>query len=107
MTRSLPKRLSNTLESTVTKATVCHWRFETGEPENVGVSVVYPTGFRDGAPRGWYCWVYTDDTVGFNEWMDNNCPTADYTHRFNSGDPMTTVFITCDREATLFTLRWL
>jgi hypothetical protein len=39
--------------------------------------------------------------------MYNNCPTADVTHRFNSGDPMSTVHITDDQEATLFTLRWL
>jgi hypothetical protein len=99
--------LPNILESTVTKATVHHWRFETGEPREVAVSVVYPDGMMESSPRGWYCWVYTDDTTGFHEWMGNNCPTADYTHRFNSGDPMTTVFITDDKEAALFILRWL
>jgi hypothetical protein len=36
-----------------------------------------------------------------------NCPTADVIHRFNSGDPMFTVHITDDQEATLFILRWL
>jgi hypothetical protein len=90
-----------------TDTVVNHWRFETGEPENVGVSVVYPTGFRDGAPRGWYCWVYPQDDSAFTDWMMVNCPTADVTHRFNSGDPMFTVHITDDREATLFVLRWL
>lgn len=91
----------------MTTATVNHWRFESGEDEWVGESIIYPSGWRSGAPRGWYCWVYTDDTHGFTEWMDNNCPTAGYIHRFNSGDPMITVHITDDREATLFMLRWL
>ncbi len=91
----------------MTKATIRHWRFQTGEPEHVGVSVIDPTGIREGLPRGWYCWVYTDDTGGFTEWMMVNCPTADVIHRFNSGDPMITVSITDDQEATLFILRWL
>jgi len=38
--------------------------------------------------------------------MAKNCPTADCTHRFNSGDPMYTVYIRYDHEATLFQLRW-
>ena len=107
MLASLPKRLPNILESTVTKAAVHHWRFETGEPREVAVSVVYPDGMMESLPRGWYCWVYTEDDSAFTDWMIINCPTADVTHRFNSGDPMTTVFITCDQEATLFILRWL
>ena len=90
-----------------THTVVNHWRFETGEPVNVGVSVVYPTGFRPGAPRGWYCWVYPEDDGQFTDWMMVNCPTADVTHRFNSGNPMFTVHITDDQEATLFCLRWL
>jgi hypothetical protein len=35
------------------------------------------------------------------------CPTADFTPRFNSGDPMWTVTITDDKEATVFQLRWM
>ena len=90
-----------------TKTVVDHWRFESGEPEDVGVSVVYPTGAREGAPRGWYCWVYPHDDSAFIGWMTLNCPTADVVHRFNSGDPMHAVHITDDVEATLFILRWL
>lgn len=93
---------------TMSKETgVYSWRFETGEPEEVGVSVIYPTGFREGPPRGWYCSVYPQDDDQFLDWMTLNCPTADVVHRFNSGDPMWTVHITSESEATLFTLRWL
>ncbi len=89
------------------KKIIHHWRFETGEPEEVGKSVIYPTGYRAGAPRGWYCWTYPEDDREFEEWMAKNCPTADCTHRFNSGDPMYTVYIKEDKEATLFQLRWM
>jgi hypothetical protein len=88
------------------KTLVHHWRFETGEPEQVGKSIIYPTGYREGAPRGWYCWVYPEDDRAFEEWMAKNCPTADCTHRFNSGDPMYTVYIKEDKEATIFQLKW-
>ena len=91
----------------MTKATVHHWRFESGEDEWVGESIVYRSGWRTGAPRGWYCWVYPQDDHQFTDWMIINCPTADVIHRFNSGDPMFTVHITDDQEATLFILRWL
>lgn len=86
---------------------VNNWRFETGEPEPVGVSVVYPTGFREGAPRGWYCWIWPADDHEFEQWMEQHCPTADVTHRFNSGDPMYTVTITDDSEAAMFALKFI
>ena len=89
------------------KTSVHHWRFESGEPEYVGASAVYPDGYRSGAPKGWYCWVYPKDDNEFEEWMSKNCPTADCTRRFNSGDPMTTVYIKDDKEAMVFQLRWL
>jgi hypothetical protein len=88
------------------KVDVKHWRLETGEQEHVGKSIVYPTGFRAGPPRGYYCWVYTDDTNGFCDWMQQHCPTADCTPRFNSGDPMVTVYISSEEEAVIFKLRW-
>ena len=86
---------------------VHHWRFQTGEPEHVGVSVIDPTGIREGPPRGWYCWVYPEDDVEFADWMAENCPSSDCLHRFNSGDPVWTVIIKDEQEATLFALRWL
>lgn len=89
------------------KTSVQHWRFHDGEPEFVGESVIYPTGYREAPPRGWYCWVYPEDDQEFVEWMEKMCPTADCTHRFNSGDPMYTVNIFDDKEAMLFQLRWM
>ena len=89
------------------KTIVHHWRFHDGKPELVGKSVIYPTGYRDGPPRGWYCWVYPKDDAEFYDWMSTNCPKADCTHRFNSGDPMYTVSIADDAEATLFAMRWM
>ena len=81
---------------------VHHWRFETGDRED-SVGNLWK---HDPMPRGWYCWVYPKDDSEFYEWMKTNCPTADITHRFNSGDPMYTVYIFDDKEATLFTLKY-
>ena len=81
---------------------VHHWKFHDG------VTAINP-GNQFGEivpPRGWTCWVYPDDDHEFVEWMNRMCPTAEVTHRFNSGDPMYTVNITEDSEATAFQLRW-
>ena len=81
-----------------------HWRFEDGNARSInegrGQYVVL-----DAPPRGWYCWVYGAGKE-FETWMEQNCPSADITHRFNSGDPMHTVYIKDDAEATLFTMKW-
>ena len=85
------------------KTTVHHWRFEDGKScPNPGSA--FPL---DPPPRGWYCWVYPKDDREFEDWMSKNCPTAECTHRFNSGDPMYTVNIRNDKEAMLFQLRWM
>jgi hypothetical protein len=85
------------------KTTVHHWRFEDGKtipnPDSK-----FPI---DPPLRGWYCWVYTEDNDLFESWMSKNCPTADCTRRFNSGDPMSTVYIKDDKEATIFQLKWI
>ena len=85
------------------KASVHHWRFETGFRED-SVGDLWK---HDPMPRGWYCWVYPEDDQGFEEWMRRTCPTADICHRFNSGDPMWTVYIKDDTEATVFQLMWM
>jgi hypothetical protein len=85
------------------KASVHHWRFETGDRED-SVGHLWK---HDPMPRGWYCWVYPKDNCDFDDWMTKNCPSADVTFRFNSGDPMYTVYIKDDNEATLFGLRWM
>lgn len=80
-----------------------HWRFEDGVPgsnPNAYISM-------DPLPRGWYCWVYPQDDSDFIQWMDTYCPTAEHTFRFNSGNPMHTVYISSEIEATVFTLKWL
>jgi hypothetical protein len=86
------------------KTTVNHWRFENGQagytPTARSIIDEYVT------PRGWYCWVYPADDAEFETWMQQNCPGAECTHRFNSGDPMYTVYIPDDAEAMLFKLRW-
>ena len=84
------------------KTVVHHWQFHNGnDPINPGSQwPMIP-------PRGWTCWVYPNDDREFEKWMDANCPTADYAHRFNSGDPMYTINIKEDKEATLFQLRWM
>lgn len=84
------------------KTVVCYWAFNNGiDPINSNSR--YPMV----PPRSWTCWVYPENDRDFESWMKMNCPTAEYTHRFNSGDPMYTVNITNDGEAALFTLRWL
>ena len=85
------------------KTSVHHWRFETGNRED-SVGDLWK---HDPMPRGWYCWVYPKDGCDFDDWMKKNCPTADVAFRFNSGDPMYTVYIKDDEEATLFGLRWM
>ena len=90
----------NEVELTVS---VRHWRFEDGvtAPNHDSIWKMEP------APRGWYCWAYPNDNRAFESWMDRTCPTAEYQHRFNSGDPMYTVQIWSDKESTLFQLAWV
>ncbi len=85
------------------KGYIYNWRFEDGKtcPNPGSEFPLTPP------PRGWYCWAYPDDGKDFVQWMAKNCPTADCTHRFNSGDPMYTVYIRYDHEAILFQLKWL
>jgi hypothetical protein len=85
------------------KLSVQHWRFEDGTTR-LDFGTKWPL---DPQPRGWYCWVYPEDNFEFKSWMEKNCPTADCTHRFNSGNPMFTVYIKEDQEAVLFQLRWM
>jgi hypothetical protein len=57
---------------------------------------------------GWHCWVYPVDDIEFEKWMKKNMKGKyDCTHRYNSGDPMYTVLIYDDEDATLFKLMWM
>ena len=54
---------------------------------------------------GWHCWVYAD--YEFELWMEENMTGPfDVSFRFNGGDPMYTVHIVKEEDATLFKLRW-
>lgn len=55
---------------------------------------------------GWNCWVYCKDHTQFINWMAEHCPLADCTARFNSGNPMVTVFINDKDEAAYFKLNF-
>ena len=98
------KRMLTNKEFDIT-ASVRHWRFEDGET-CPNPSIPEGRGRLDPPPRGWYCWVYTNNDHEFTDWMERMCPTADVTHRFNSGDPMWTVYIKEDSEATVFQLMY-
>lgn len=86
---------------------VRHWVHLTGAPEPVTPSVVYPAGYRETPPAGWFCWAYPNDDALFIEWMTRVCPGAKVDHRFNSGDPMFTVYIASAREAAAFRCAWV
>jgi hypothetical protein len=88
------------------EVSIQHWRFEDGET-CPNPTMTDGQGRLDPPPRGWYCWVYTDNHNRFIEWMEQNCPSSDCTSRFNSGNPMVTTYIKEDKEATLFQLKWL
>jgi hypothetical protein len=84
-----------------TQNKVQHWRFHNGiDPVNPGSA--YPMV----PERGWTCWVFPADNKEFEEWMESNCPGADCTYRFNSGNPMYTVRLTDEVEAMIFKMRW-
>jgi len=82
-----------------------HWRFEDGKTSpNAGHPI--KELIHDPPPRGWYCWMYPGNDEEFRTWMAQCCPTAEVIHRFNSGDPMWTVYISDENEAMLFKLKW-
>lgn len=91
---------------------VKHWRYEDGW-RNIP-SVLRRSGGPDKEYdknfKGWFCWVYTDDNShdDFVNWMKRNMKGKyDCTFRFNSGDPVHTVWIKEDEDATLFKLTWM
>jgi hypothetical protein len=89
--------------------TVKQWRYESGEPEKVRGYLLrlHPGGYREGPPKGWYCWVFTNNNKHFETWMTKYCPKAVVIHRYNSGDPMYTVYITSKKEAVRFQDTWI
>lgn len=85
-----------------------HWRHETGES---GPQLRLAME-REPIPCGYYCWVYPDNNDEFEDWMkqtfkyNDRRRRAGWEHRFNSGDPMYTVYIKREQDAVLFQLRW-
>jgi hypothetical protein len=90
------------------KTLIHHWRHEDGWHTVPTVLLKPGQPEREFLPEtvGWFCWVYPADDVEFETWMAVHCPTADYTHRFNSGNPMYTVHITDEAECMLFKLKY-
>jgi hypothetical protein len=84
---------------------VHHWRHEDGLVKQQTQAASWVN--LDPVPAGWYCWCYPSNDREFETWMEQMCPTADVTHRFNSGDPMYTVCITNAEEAMLFRITWM
>ena len=83
-----------------------HWKYSNGAPEPVAVSAMHPTGRRETPPAGWYCWAYPNDDALFVEWMARECPSADMCHRYNSGDPMFSIYFSSAQEALRFQSAW-
>ena len=85
-----------------------HWRYDDGwhtEPSIFRKPGQALREFREEIV-GWHCWVYCDDHHEFIDWMEEHCPGADCTARFNSGNPMVTVNITNKDEAAYFMLNF-
>jgi len=56
---------------------------------------------------GWFCTVYAEDDDHFEAWMlEHMKGEYDITRRFNSGNPMSTVWIKEDEDAMFFRLVW-
>lgn len=90
------------------RVTIHHWRYEDGWHNVPAILRKSNKPEREflGEIVGWHCWVYCNDHHEFIEWMQKHCPTADCTPRFNSGDPMVTVFIKDKDEAAYFVLNF-
>lgn len=88
------------------KISVHHWRYEDGWCDVPSYIANSKREFREEIV-GWHCWVYGDNSK-FEEWMERSMRGKyDCTFRFNSGNPMTTVMIYDDEDATLFKLTWM
>lgn len=88
------------------------WRYEDGM-RDIPKSLLDPYGpttntkFFDRDLKGWHCSVWGAEKE-FEDWMRNNMRGRyDCTFRFNSGNPMHTVIIRDDQDATLFKLTWV
>lgn len=91
---------------------VHHWRYDDGWQETPLIlkklNPARPDREFNEYLVGWHCWVYAEDDDKFEAWMKHTMKGKyDVTRRFNSGDPMSTVWINLDEDATLFKLMWM
>ena len=88
-------------EVAVIKFPIHHWRNLADDPEWI---------VKDDKPRqGYACWTYAARSeFALEKWMEDHFQGKfDCTLRFNSGDPMYTVWIEDERDATLFCLTFM
>jgi len=85
------------------KVTLSYWEYHDGVTRAGGTDK-YPFV----PPKGWSCWAYASHVKEeFEQWVENNIEGEyECVFRYNSGDPMFTVRIVEDEDATLFKLRW-
>ena len=83
------------------KIIVEHWKYSV-RPDDDYIDTTGVNG------TGWSCWAYaTHMKEDFEEWMEQNMlGRYDCTLRFNSGNPMYTVWIENEVDASAFKLRW-
>ncbi|HEY6435441.1 MAG TPA: hypothetical protein VIY47_02545 [Ignavibacteriaceae bacterium] len=91
---------------------VKNWRYEDGM-RDIPEALLNPLGpttntrFFDKDLQGWHCRVFGADK-DFEKWMKRNMKGKhDCTFRFNSGNPMHSIWIKEDQDATLFKLTWV
>lgn len=94
------------------KSFVNHWRYDNGWHNIPGIlknldNTRSEKEFLEESV-GWHCWFYEADDIDISKWMSENM-TGEYdcSFRFNSGDPMHTILIKSDMDATLFKLTWI
>jgi hypothetical protein len=88
------------------KVLVQYWSYRDGWRDSYNTGVAEKTFDED--IKGWGCWVYTDDVAQFEDWLaDNMQGSYECDYRFNSGNPMHTVLIRNDEDATAFKLKWV
>ena len=74
---------------TQSQTTILYWKYQSGADF-----------------LGYSCCVKTYEHDVFQKWMEKNCPKTEVIYKFNSGDPIYTVYIPDEVEALLFKLKW-
>ena len=87
---------------------ISYWKYSDGWDEEYNPITKSHTRMFSLSRVGWSCWAYPNDHYEFEQWMKENM-SGPYScvRRFNSGDPMNTVWIATNQDATLFKLTWM